>query len=214
MQVSGLITAAFAQASNAYPDLHKAWIQASFRIGGLIPASLLMASVQQSGSLDLALRAMEDEHTPPDQKPDGLPMLAIHYQKMLSELWVGSLYEVTRLLIERKLNPDTDSFRALAHDLRLLRIPLEKHEITSQGQLLQPVQMRRYPPNNDATDVYVYDKTDPKRAHIMPTGVSSRGSMMWQVLDVSANKERWTERRDLSDRFLSLWVAAQPAAAA
>jgi hypothetical protein len=213
-QVSGLITAAFAQASNKYPDLHKRWIQTSVRVGGLIPASLLMASVQHDGNLDLVLRAMEDENTPPEQAADRLPMFASHYQKMLSELWVGSLYETTRLLIERKLNPDTDEFKLLAHDLRLLRIPLEKHEITSQGQLSQPLQMRRYPLNNDATDVYVYNKTDPKRAHIMPAGVSPRGSVVWQVLDVKANEERWVERRALSDRFLSLWVADQPAALA
>ena len=69
-------------------------------------------------------------------------------------MWVGSLYETLRLLEDRKLVADSEELRALAHGLRLLRIPLEKHEITSQGQL--------------------------------------------------------TERRDLSDRFLTLWEAAQP----
>ena len=32
---------------------------------------------------------------------------------------------------------------------------------------------------------------------------------MWQVLDIRAREERWVERRALSDRFLSLWAAAE-----
>ncbi len=132
-------------------------------------------------------------------------MMAFHYQNMLSELWIGGVYETTRLLIDRKLAPDTDEFRSLAHDLRLLRIPLDKHEIASQGQLKQPLQMRRHPPNNDSADTYVYDKADPRRAHIMRTGISPRGSAMWRVIDLKVKEEQWVERRALSDRFLSLW---------
>jgi hypothetical protein len=43
------------------------------------------------------------------------------------------------------------------------------------------------------------------RAHIMPTGLSERGSMMWQALDGATLEATWFERRNLSDRFLNLW---------
>jgi hypothetical protein len=62
-------------------------------------------------------------------------MMAFHYQKMLADLWIGSLYETTRMLIERKLAPDTDEYRSLAHAFRLIRIPLEKHEIALDHKL-------------------------------------------------------------------------------
>jgi hypothetical protein len=111
------------------------------------------------------------------------------------------MYETLRMLAERKLVHVSDEFQALGQDFRLLRIPLEKHEITSQGQLKQPLQMQTASGN-----IYTYDKTDPKRAHIMPHGITRRGSVWWQVLDVKANAERLVERRELSDRFLSLWL--------
>src|SRR5271166_2376678 len=208
MDVSELITEAFRQASQKYLELHRSWIQVSFRVGGLLPNSLLSMCVQRAGWLDMVLRSMEDEFSVRSQgdKQDP-PSMACHFQELLSELWIGSVCQTLRLLIERKLAPDTAEFRALAHDLRLLRIPLEKHEIT--GKLTQPLQMFRYPPNNDSTDIYEYSKNDPKRAHIMPSGISQRGSVMWQVLDIMAAEERWIERRALSDRLLSLWGEAE-----
>ena len=210
MDVSRLIRAAFEQAAQKYPDLHQRWIQVSFRVLPLLPDSLLWISIQSQGSLDIVLRSMEDEAAACLQAGAG----DIHYQKMLSELWVGSVYEMLRLLGDpkRKLSI-SDEFRTLAHDFRLLRIPLEKYEITSDRELERPLQMQRHPPNNNETDIYEYDKSDPQRAHIMPSGVSQRGSVMWQVLDLRANEERWVERRELSDRFLSILERAPPVAA-
>ncbi len=213
MIVSQLITAAFAQASRKYPDLHQLWTTVSFRIGGVLPNSLLLVGVQRDGWLDLVLRCMEDDAAAAVPNQAVAPNMTFLFQKMLSEMWVGGVYETLRLLIERKLAPDTDEFRTLAHHLRLLRIPLEKHELAMQGQLQQPIQMQKSPPNNDQTDIYQYDKSDPRRSHIMPSGLSPRGSLMWQVIDVKANQEQWLERRDLADRLLSLWGGAQPAAA-
>src|SRR5438132_10790560 len=161
MSVSKLIAAAFAEAARRNAELDRSWIQVSVRLGGAIPDSLLMASLQQDGNLDLVLRCMEDERAA--QAPEQEGLFEVHYQKMLSELWVGRLYEPLRLLVvERKLLTDTDETRALAEDFRLLRVPIEKHEITSQGQLTAPLQLRRYPPKNDPSDLYEYSKVDPK----------------------------------------------------
>jgi hypothetical protein len=212
MSVSKLVATAFALATQSQPELSKAWIQVSFRLGGALPNSLLILSLQRDGNLDLVLRCMEGERAATDQHSEQAGLFEVHYQKMLSELWVGSLYESLRLLIvERKLIPDTDEIRLLAEDFRLLRIPIEKHEITSQGQLTAPLQLQRFPPNNDHTDIYKYDKADPQRSHVMPSGLSSRGSIMWQVIDLKNNQERWIERRSLSDRIIALW--GQPVSA-
>jgi hypothetical protein len=210
MLVSQLLVATFAQAIQKYPEVHTAWTQASWRLGGLLPNSLLTMCVQRDGWFDVVLRCMEDEINAgahKDEQGQG------HFQYLLSEMWVGGMYETLRLLEERELTPTSDESRTLAHDLRLLRVPLEKHEITSQGQLQQPLRMREHPPNNDPTKVleYEYDKRDPRRSHIMPTGISHRGSVTWQLLDLKATPtERWIDRRDLSDRFLAIWSEPLP----
>jgi hypothetical protein len=76
--------------------------------------------------------------------------------------------------------------------------------IASQGKLTAPLQMRTY----DQTDGYVFTKDDPQRSHIMPIGISARGSVVWQAIDVRADAVRWIERRSLSDRMITPAVAA------
>jgi hypothetical protein len=212
MNVSSLMADAFALAAQSRPDLSRAWIQVSVRLGGALPNSRLMVAIQRDGNLDLVLRCMEDERANPGHAGEQAGLFQDHYQLMLSELWVGSLYESLRLLmVERKLISDSDEIRALAEDFRLLRVPLEKHEITSEGQLTAPLQLLKYPPRHDQTNLYEYSKADPKRSHIMPSGISGRGSVMWRALDLKNDREQWIERRALSDRVIALW--GQPVAA-
>jgi hypothetical protein len=197
--ISNLVTTAFQQAASKYPERQQAWLKASIHIGGLIPNSLLMPPVQKDGWLDVVLQAMEDElAAQPKDASQHQPLLALNFQMLLSEVWIGRVYETVRLLADRKLAPDTDQLKALLQDLRLVRVPLEKHEIASQGQLQQPLQMQRRPPKGDSSDLYdlyEYSKTDPRRSHIMPAGYSQRGSIMWGVLDLHTNQEKWVERR-------------------
>jgi hypothetical protein len=198
-----LILAGFTQASSKYPDVHGAWVTTSYRIGGQLPNSSLVSSVQRAGELDVLVRCMEDEfcvHTD-TQEPD----FSFHYQVILSESWVGHMYEITRLLKDRKRTPDNKDFDALAHHLRLLRIPIDKHEIPGDKKLKAPLMMKRYPPKNEPSDIYEYSKDDPTRSHIMPTGVSGRGSVMWQVLDITSNESFWIERRGLSEKILAVF---------
>jgi hypothetical protein len=203
MTVTQLITEAFVLARSRYPEIHKAWISTSVQLGGLLPSTLFMLSLQRAGDLDMVLRCMEDDYVPPSE---GAGELSGHYQSMLSEHWIGAVYEIFRLLIERKLTSDNDAITGLAHHLRLLRIPLEKHEIAADKKLSGPLVMARYPPNNNEADnYYVYSKSDAQRAHGMLSGLSSRGSMMWQVIDLESNISYWLERRDLSERIVALW---------
>lgn len=203
MKVRELIQAGFALASSKYPELHKTWVSTSFAVGGRLPSSTLSISVQRGGELDVLLRSMEDEL--PSNAETKEPDYAFGYQASLSELWVGHFYEIFRLLKDRKCVPDKKDFDALAQDLRLLRIPLEKHEIAGDRKLKEPLMMKRHPPKNDMSDFYEYSKDDPTRSHIMPMGVSQRGSVMWQVLDISSNHSYWLERRALSERIIAVF---------
>lgn len=202
MKVRELIQAGFQQASLKYPDVHGAWVTFSYRIGGRLPASLLVSSVQRAGALDVLLRCMEDELSADIDRQNS--EFSFHYQVLLSEIWVGHVYEIFRLLKDRKRTPDNKDFDIFAHHLRLLRVPLDKHEIPGDRSLKAPLRMARYPPKDDVSDAYEYSKDDPTRSHIMPSGVSHRGSVMWQVLDLTSSESFWIERRSLAERIIGL----------
>jgi hypothetical protein len=200
--VSELLGAATVLSSSQWPALRDQWVKISHVVGGRLPASTLTSSVQEIGQLDLLLRSVEAEWRP--QQTAQIDYAFTCYS-MLSDLWIGAIYEVFRLLESRKLSPDSDEFRALARDLKLLRIPLEKHEIADDKRLSQPLRMRRIPSHGDETDLYEYTKADPQRAHIMAKGVSPLGSIMWQVTDVKQFKSYWLERRSISERVVAIW---------
>jgi hypothetical protein len=124
---------------------------------------------------------------------------------MVSELWITEMYEIFRLLKDRKLEPGNNEFDSLAHHLRLLRVSIDKHEIAGDKKLEVPLKMKRFPPKDDDSNIYEYSKDDPGRSHIMPSGVSSRGSVMWQVLDITSGETFWIERRNLSERIIALY---------
>ena len=63
MSVSEKVAAAFDEAARMQPDLRTSWLRVSVCLGGALPASTLMSSVQRDGELDLVLRCMEDERT-------------------------------------------------------------------------------------------------------------------------------------------------------
>jgi hypothetical protein len=181
-------------------EIYQRWISISWAMGGQLPNSLLSVNVQRDGELDQILRCLEDEFLLPETSAS---MFKAHYSLMLANLWVGGIYETVRLL--REIAGRQREHDPIAHDLRLLRVALEKHQIADDRRLTAPLRMTRHPPNDNATDCYVYSPDDPQRSHIMPTGISARGSVMWQVIDLRANTERWIERRDLSDRILNRW---------
>ena len=131
---------------------------------------------------------------------------AFHYQKMISDYWIGSVYETFRLLRDRNLADASSAFASILSDLELIRMPLDKHELAKDRRLDAPLPMMRSPPNNDASDVYVYDPKDDKRAHIPVVRISrATGSVIWNGIDVVSKTDRWIERRDLADRIVALW---------
>jgi hypothetical protein len=132
---------------------------------------------------------------------------------MLSNLWVGSTYEIFRLLVDgsrRLIAEPSDEFKALNRELRLLRIPIEKHEISGDRKLKTSLELLRSAHSGGGPGLYNYDKEDPRRAHIMPTRPSSRGSTTWLVTDIDQKKSYWIERRELSERIVALWDQCLP----
>lgn len=203
LSVSELILSGYQLAAKQQEAVTQSWVTGSHRLGGALPGSLLSVSIQRTGRLDAVLRCMEDEYTSVALREEIRPWVAEPLAS-LSEMWIGQVYEIVRLARERKLIADSDFFEALAHDFRLLRVPMEKHEIAQDRSLMASVPMSRTPAREGDVD-YRYDKKDPLRAHVMPTGISQRGSMQWLAIDISAAlSQRWIERRNLSDRVLQL----------
>lgn len=163
-----------------------------------------MSTIQRDGNLDLLIRCMEDERVELQVQNREGPMFAFHWMNMLSEYWVGGMYETFRLLRQRKLHEDSVEFVKLFRELELVRMPLEKHEIAKDKQLGRPLTFVRQP-QTGSNDEYVYSSDDPRRAHIMPTGVSDKGSIMWHVIDLKDERSYWVERRRVSDSILDLW---------
>jgi hypothetical protein len=203
MEIGTAVANAFNFAQAKYSQLHEQWNGISIRIGGRLPNSRLPMSIQRDGEVDLLLRCIEDEQARADREPPGI--FNFHYQKMLSEYWIGGIYENFRTLRQRKLADTTPAFDQIFSDLESIRVPLGKHELPKDWSLKEPLTMVRHPPNNNATDLYVYDPQDDQRSHIMGVGRSPRGSVIWHVVDLKTENDRWVERRELSDRILTMW---------
>jgi hypothetical protein len=204
IDVSTRLMATFTDAQARYPELYKAWAIISHEVGSRLPNSLLSMSIQKDGSVDLLLRCMEDEQALGMARTSS-GGFAVHYQKIMSDYWIGGVYETFRLLRERKLADSSPAFATILADLAIIRMALEKHELPKDWEMEAPLQMMRHPPNDDATDNYVYDPKDNQRAHIMVTSISTKGSVTWQATDPISNSARRIERRDLSDRIIALW---------
>lgn len=212
--VKQLISAAFRLAFTQHQKTRQAWIDISCRIGGgSLPESELSVSIQRLGDLDILLRCMEEETKVDNSRRHELTGDAdfsfhsqvMDYQVMLSEVWICNSYEIFRLLAARNLLSQNTAFEVLAHDLKLLRITIEKHEIANDRKLSEPLQMEKLSREGKVTGHYEYSRSDPRRAHIMGKGTSTRGSVMWEALDGASCDSRWLERLSLSERIISLW---------
>lgn len=177
----------------------------NWRVGSLLPQSLLPMSIQRLGEVDLVCQALENELVTQPPKDDGEIDFRPNYLGVLSEWWIGSAYAVCYTFKDRKILSDAEFLR-LADELRMIRVQIEKYEVPSDRGLAEPLyfspaQLR---PDEKEPPVYVYDKTDRLRSHIPRTGVSARQSAMWEVFDVKVNAHKWFERLELSDRMLNL----------
>lgn len=201
--IGQLLSLLFAAGRASNRELNEEWIKASINIGGALPRSLIMVSVQRLGEVDLVCRSVERELlTQPSQ--EGVMDFRPNYLQVLSEWWIGSAYAICFALKDRKLRTD-DTFLRLADDLRLVRVQLEKYEIPSDRALSDPLLLSPTTRSDEeAPPIYRYDKNDPLKAHIPRTGMSERRSVMWEVIDTKTTSMRWLERTELSERFLNV----------
>lgn len=201
--VSPLLTGLFDIARSKYSAENKAWVQLSHRLSGRFNLVTAVPSIQREGDLDLLLRCLEDEFNPNnDASGADFPF---HYQMMFSETWIVGCYEILRAFQQRDRDgvSGLDEFKSVFSDFELIRMPIAKFEIAKDRAIAQPLPMRRVG-DSEAKPITFYDPKDPSRFHIMPRGVSWRGSAMWLALDGRSLRQRWVERRDLADRLLSL----------
>ena len=206
--VTDTIAKAFALAFADQRPVLERWIAVSHGIGALLPDSLLAMSVQQIGAMDVLLRSLEKEREPlvyEREKSDADIHLEFRYQCILSQNWVCGAYEIFRLLKSRKLIRGNPGFEALAHDLRLLRIPFDKHEIAADRELPGPLTYRFLSPLFHETQPYRYDPDDPLRGFDMLLGVAADGSVMWNAVDGTNGETKWLARSALSDRIVAVF---------
>jgi hypothetical protein len=208
--VTELIADAFNKARSEHENIVGRWISLSFRLGQFVPDSLMFSNIQRLGDLDVLLRSMEAETS--QRLGEGQ---FVTHQSMFSSEWIGGCYEALRSVRQRNTQRaesrqdghavlSSSEFEDLFRDLEVLRIGLEKHELPVDRKIKVPLAMARTPPIDPQRDHYTYDPKDPNRAHIMPDGLSSRGSMMWLAADPVRSTAKWLERRELSDRILGL----------
>lgn len=223
--VSSLIDLAFNVARSKYAAQDGEWANLSGVLSGRFNLPVAMLNIQRQGNLDLLLRCMEDEHETnfaAAQADTTGSNMAIHYQLLLSETWLTGCYEILRAFRQRdreavKAHSRTSgvskmrSFKSIFYQLELLRMPIAKFEVAKDEQLRAPLLMQRMPFNGDETDHAAYDQRDPARHHIMPVGISPRGSARWLAIDHLKSRQMWIERRDLADRLLSLGKEITPA---
>jgi hypothetical protein len=210
--VSPLLNSLFNVARAKYRAENEAWVQLSHRLSGRFNLATAASSIQRLGDLDILLRCLEEEFNT-NKDASGMDF-SFHYQMMFSETWIVGCYEILRAFRERDRKAadagkptsgvsDLDEFKSVFADFELLRMPIAKFQIAKDNKLDQPLPMRRVG-DDETKPTEFYDPKDPDRFHIMPAGVSSRGSVMWLALDGRNSQEHWVERRDLADRLLSL----------
>ena len=210
--VSPLLNQMFNVARAKYRSENEAWVTLSYRLSGRFNLVTALTSIQREGDLDILLRCLEDEF---NGSKDAMGLdFSFHYQMMFSETWVVGCYEILRAFVQRDREAirtekrssgvsEMAEFKSVFADLELLRMPLAKFEIAKDKNLEQPLPMRRVGDDN-TKPIEFYDPKDPARFHIMPKGVSARGSAVWPALDIRNDHQHWVERRDLADRLLAL----------
>ncbi|MCS0503068.1 hypothetical protein [Ancylobacter mangrovi] len=207
MNVTEHIGAAFALAAQRQEAIRQRW-RAVAMIGYRLPRSLLPVAIQRIGELDVLLRCMEDDIADAIRHDIDVGSGEDHALH-LAEMWVGSAYEVVRVVNERVAVEKTDAFKAVFRDLGVLRMPMEKHELEG-GKRTGVLKVGPVNEHGVPERVETYDPADPERTFIMQIGLSLRGSAMWEPYDYRIGGVRRIERRQIADAMLDLWAPIPP----
>ncbi len=85
MTVIELISVAVSLSFSQHQAIHKTWINISFQVGSVLPDSLLVASIQHVGKLDIFLRSMEDDLSSQQKSFAEADILSTDIQAMFSK---------------------------------------------------------------------------------------------------------------------------------
>lgn len=188
------MTRLYAAAVAQNQEVFQNWIKLSEKLYPNIATGSIL-TLQNIRNIDVILRALESEL---DASTPGIdPILTL--QGGLSELWVGSAYEVFR--IAKNKMPADHAAKKIHDQLRLLRMPLEKYEVAGTSNLKEPLQMVKS--DGVAGEMSLYDKNDSSKEYMMPSRISPNGSIEWNTFCSVENKSLWIERLKLSDEILS-----------
>ncbi|WP_238278448.1 MULTISPECIES: hypothetical protein [Methylobacterium] len=213
MKITNLIDLAISKSMAEFSNRGKEWLILSFRLGGLLPKSLLVANLQRVSQFDMLICAMERELIEDINSGNSGSVSSL---SMLSALWIADLYEVMRVMHTNERNhilEHTVRTDRLYRKIENLRIALCKHEIAKDAKIKGSIAFKAFG-DRDADQTYIYDKSDGLRSHIMPCGISLRGSLCWQAVDGRTSESEWLERRYLADEFLLAYQASQMPASA
>lgn len=206
--ISELLVKAIVSAILKHQNLHAQWIDASCSVGSRLTIPTLKISIQDLGKMDILLRSIEKEQLYRDPAAHAVVSgLITSMQSLLSEAWVSAAYEIIRLLKSRNIWKNDPEFHRLVHDLSLVRITIDKHEIARDNKLQAPIQFTGSSDDPTAT-VTPYDKDDPLRSHMLPRCISTKtGSFAWKPIEIKNHgpQHKTIERQDLSDQFLSIF---------
>ena len=208
--VTNAISLAFYTAIKSHEETWVDWLRVSTIVGEKLPNSHLPWSIQNLGMMDVVLRQIEKEYCPPGKSGQSdVFNLPLHIHLQFSNSWVCDAYELFRLLKDRQL-ADGDKFRTLERNLRLIRIPLDKHEIAGNKNQVSDKNLTLTQPLVDEETSYRYSPNDPLRAIMTASRFNPKtGSVQWYVFnELLSNDDTfmgWLERRTLSDQILDLW---------
>ncbi len=196
-------------AATSHDDVFEKWVVTSRQVGFSLPDSSIPSTIQSLGWLDMILQEMEENYISIEDRTSDNAQIGLHILSELSNVWVCNAYEIVRVLIARwkKMEVEiNEEIITLAFHLRLIRIPLGKHEFPKHQKQTVEMHMKIFP---DGETVSFYSSDDPRRSANLSTGINKfQGSQQWLVTDVITDKNNPSsyilDRREISDRILTL----------
>lgn len=197
MRATDLVTAAYSICFESKPEIYKAWIAHSEKLGE-IAGNGHITNAQENGRLDLLLRQMDEEAITPSA---GEIDFSLNLRASLSDCWLLCAYEMVRSAAEQlKLRDElNERLSLLKHRLGLVRIPISKAQIQGKNSDTKALILAHADGSNPRK--YINDGS-----YVAPRGVCSEtGSAVWLPVDATSQKTAQIRRIDLSNELLQLF---------
>jgi hypothetical protein len=177
------------------------WTKASWRVFGR--HSVLVADIQQAGTLDVVLAELESSMT--SLSDAETPFLIDDFCLVLAKSWVSLSYEVLRTFKQRLESSSdlgsrwTEGLQSAFSSLERVRIAELKHEIAKDKKLKSRIEMFVPGDEKATTREYIHEHT------VLKTPLLWRpvdGSFVWHIFNVKTGQSEDLARRDMSEHLL------------